>query len=71
MIPGLAGGRGAPVIPEMFITLPKTQRNGEGIFDDTPDPILQIAARSTLGSRALLNFTRENLDDLAVTVPCI
>ena len=71
MIPGGAGAGGGPKMPEMFISLPNTQINGEGVYDDSPDPILQIAARSTLGSKALLDFSRANLDDLSLVVPCI
>jgi hypothetical protein len=71
MIAGTAGGRGPPKIPEMFITLPNTRRNGEGVYDDSPDPVLQVSARSLLGAKALLNFTRKNMDDLAFSVPCI
>lgn len=70
MIPG-AGGRGTPKIPEMFITLPNTQINGDGVYDDSPDPLLQFSARSTVGAKNLLNFTQENIDDLAFVVPCI
>jgi hypothetical protein len=71
MIPGGAGAGGGPKMPEQFITLPNTQLNGEGCYDDSPDPVLQIAARTTLGSKALLNFSQENIDDLSLVVPCI
>jgi hypothetical protein len=71
MIPGMSGGRGTPKIPEMFITLPNTRMNGDGVYDDSPDPVLQIAARSTVASHTLLDFSRKNLDDLAITVPCV
>jgi hypothetical protein len=71
MVPGGGGAGGGPKMPEQFITLPNTQINGEGMYDDSPDPILQLAARTTMGSKALLNFTRENMDDLALVVPCI
>lgn len=70
MLPG-CGGRGCPKMPDMFVTLPNTQINGEGIYDDSPDPVLQISARSTLGSKALLDFTRANIDDLSFVIPCI
>lgn len=71
MIPGAGGVGGGPKMPEQFVTLPNTQINGEGCYDDSPDPILQISARSTRGSRALLDFSQENIDDLALAVPCI
>jgi hypothetical protein len=70
MIPGTSGGHGTPKIPEMFLTLPNTRRNGNGVYDDSPDPTLQIAARSLMGAKKLLNFNRENMDDLAFSVPC-
>ena len=69
MLPGVSG-RGTPVAPEFFITLPNTQMNANGVYDDTPDPTLQIAARSTLGAQALLNFSRENLDELSIHRTC-
>jgi len=69
MIPG-AMGHGSPLAPEVFVTLPTTISNAGGIWDDTPDPVLQQAARSTMGSKFLLNFTRANMDELAVDRPC-
>lgn len=69
MIPG-ASGRGTPVAPEVFVSLPTTISNAGGVWDDSPDPVLQQAARSTIGSRFLLNFTRANMDELAVDRPC-
>jgi hypothetical protein len=71
MIPGPgAHGGGVPVAPEVFVTMPNTIVNAGGVWDDTPDPILQNAARSTMGAKALLNFTRENMDDLSVLTIC-
>lgn len=71
LIAGASGRGGGPKMPEMFITLPNTQKNGDGVYDDTPDPILQISARRTLGAQRLLDFTKANLDDLSFTVPCV
>ena len=71
MIPGTSGGRGPNLVPERFITLPNTRRNGEGMYDDSPDPLLQVSARSLLGAKALLDFSQKNIDDLAFSVPCI
>jgi hypothetical protein len=66
-----AQGRGNPLAPQNFVTLPKTAYSESHQYDDSPDPVLQIAARSTIGAKSLLDFSRVNLDDLAVVVPCI
>lgn len=71
LVAGGGGAGGGPKMPEQFISLPNTQLNGEGCFDDTPDPVLQIAARSTIGSKVLLDFSQKNIDDLSLVVPCI
>ena len=70
MLPGASGRGGDAVIPEQFVISPTTARNVDGCYDDTPDPVLQIAARRTMGSHKLLDFSKENLDDLSFERPC-
>lgn len=70
MIPGARGRGGDAVIAEQFVVTPTTERNVSGCYDDTPDPILQIAARNTAGARKMLDFSKENLDDLSYDRPC-
>jgi hypothetical protein len=68
-IPG-ASGRGSLNDAGLFGSLANTIINEKYNWDDTPDPTLQNCARNTLGSRALLNFSQINLDDLMLTTPC-
>lgn len=71
MIPGVRGRGGDAIVPEEFVVTRTTALNANGSYDDTPDPIFQIAARRTMGAQKLLDFTRENLDDLSFDRPCI
>jgi hypothetical protein len=74
-IPGTSPASGGPsasyISPDVFVTKPNTTLNEVQSYDDTPDPVLQMAARSPLGARALLNFTKDNLDDLTFERPCL
>lgn len=70
IIPGVSGRGGDAVFPDHFLVTSTTARNANGNVDDTPDPVLQIAARKTLGAQALLNFSKENLDDLSIVSVC-
>ena len=70
MIPGASGHGGDAVIPEQFMVTKTTEMNASGSYDDTPDPIFQLAARRTLGAHRLLDFSKANLDDLSFERPC-
>jgi hypothetical protein len=69
VLPG-ASGRGTLNSAGMFTTRPNTIINEKYGYDDTPDASLQDCARRTLGAKKLLDFSRLNLDDLALTVQC-
>ena len=66
-----ASGRGSVIDPDNWASLPLRELNDDSQYDDTPDAALQKAARSTLGARRMLDFSRENLNELAIDVSCI
>lgn len=68
-IGGASGRGGTRIMPEKFVTLPNTRMNGDGVYDGSPEPIMQCAARSACGAGALLDFSKTNLDELSFFVP--